>query len=76
MIGLVILLFLYSYPVFIVNKNRQLFSFLILLLCAYQSVFDMFITGQFSSLFGILVVLILTVNNDFVVDEAKKTLIK
>ena len=76
MIGLVILLFLYSYPVFIVNKNRQLFSFLILLLCAYQSVFDMFITGQFSSLFGILVVLILTVNNDFVVEETKKALIK
>jgi len=76
LIGLLILLFLYVYPIFIVEKNRKLFSLLLLLLCAYQSVFDMFITGQFSSLFGILVVLILIVNNNLILEDTRKHLKK
>ena len=75
-IGFLMLIFLYSYPFFIVQKKRQLFSFLILFLCAYQSVFDMFITGQFSSLFGILVVLIMTVNYDVLEEDTKKIIKK
>ena len=64
--GLLILLFLYAYPVFIAENNRKLFSFFILFLCAYQSVFDMFITGPFSAIFGILMILVLSVENNIV----------
>jgi len=63
-IGLLILLFIYVYPVFLADKNRKIFSFLLMFLCAYQSVFDMFITGQFSAIFGILIILILRVENN------------
>jgi O-antigen ligase len=68
--GLLILLFLYTYPIFIVEKNRKLFTILILFLCAYQSVFDMFITGHFSTIFCILILLMLSVENNIV--EKKK----
>jgi Lipid A core - O-antigen ligase and related enzymes len=74
-IGLIILLFLYTYPVFLANKNRKLFSFLLLFLCAYQSVFDMFITGKFSAMFCILVILILSVENNISLEEQKKSII-
>lgn len=61
--GLLIALFLYIYPIFIVDKNRRSLSFFIIFLCMYQSVFDMFITGQFSLLFTLLTILILKTEN-------------
>lgn len=71
-LGFLILIFLYVYPFFIADKNRKVFSALILLLCVNQSVFDMFITGQFSTLFCILMILILSVENN--VAQNKKQL--
>jgi len=70
--GLLILLFLYIFPIFIVEKNRRLFAILMLFLCAYQSVFDMFITGPFSALFGILMILLLSVKNNIVKKTPEK----
>lgn len=70
-IGLLSLLFLYFYPILIVEKNRKLFSIFLLFLCAYQSVFDMFITGPFASIFGIITILILSVENNIVKKKHK-----
>jgi O-antigen ligase len=68
-IGLLILLFLYTYPILLADKNRKLFSILLLFLCAYQSIFDMFITGKFSAIYGILIILILSVENNIVLKK-------
>lgn len=68
-LGILTLLFIYIYPIFLADKNRKLFSILILFLCAYQSIFDMFITGQFAALFGMLVVLLLLVENNIAIDN-------
>ena len=65
-IGLLILLFLYISPVFYAEKNKKMLAVFLMFLCAYQSVFDMFITGPFSSIFCILVILILSVKNNIV----------
>ncbi len=65
-IGIFTLLFLYISPIFIASYNKRLFAFFIMFLCAYQSVFDMFITGPFASIFCILVLLILRVKNNIV----------
>ena len=64
--GLLILLFLYIYPIFIVEKERRLFAILLIFLIAYQSVFDMFVTGPFSTIYGILMLLILSADNNIV----------
>lgn len=69
--GLTILLFLYVFPILIADKNRRMFAILLLVVCAYQSVFDLFITGNFSALFGILVILILCVENNIAVEKSK-----
>jgi len=74
LVGLLLLLFLYTYPIFIADKNRQVFSILLLFLCAYQSFFDMFIIGQFSALFGIIVILILSVKNNIVPKTSEEIL--
>ncbi len=58
-IGLSILLFLYIYPAFVVDKEMRLFSILVLALCMYQSVFDMFATGSFSFIFAFLMLMLL-----------------
>ena len=65
-IGFLILLFLYFYPIFIADKNKRFFSILLLFLCAYQSLFDMFLTGPFSTFFGVIIILILSVENNVV----------
>jgi len=62
-IGLMILLFIYIFPIIIADKKKKALSILLLFLCAYQSVFDMFITGKFSPIFGILILLLLSVEN-------------
>jgi O-antigen ligase len=65
-IGILTLLFLYISPIFIASYNKRLFAFFIMFLCVYQSVFDMFITGPFASIFCLLVLLILRVKNNIV----------
>ncbi len=68
-VGLIILLFIYIYPIFIAVKQRKFLAFLLMSLCAYQSLFDMFITGNFSAMFGILLVIILLAKNDLVFEQ-------
>jgi O-antigen ligase len=71
--GLLILLFLYFYPIFIADINRKLFAFLLIFPCLYQSLFDVVITGvNYASIYGILMVLILSVENN-VVQKTPKT---
>ena len=66
-IGIIILLFLYISPLFLASYNKRLFAFFLMLLCAHQSIFDMFITGPFASIFCILILLILRIKNNIVV---------
>jgi len=71
--GLLILLFLYLYPIFIADKNRSIFALFIIFPCFYESLFDVFITGlNYSTIFGILMVLILTVDNNIDIKTHKK----
>ena len=65
-VGLLVLLFLYISPIFIAEKNKRMLAIFLMFLCAYQSVFDMFVTGPFSAIFCILVILILSVKNNIV----------
>ncbi len=69
-LGMLSLLFLYFFPIFIVDKNKKFLAILILSLCAYQSIFDMFVTGPFSMLFGLIIVLLLSVENNIVVHKS------
>ena len=64
--GLLILLFIYTFPLFVINKQRRILSIIFMFLCMYQSVFDMFLTGQFSGLFGILLICLFSVENDVI----------
>lgn len=63
-VGLLLLLFVYIYPIFIVDKDRQLMTVLIIVTCMFQSMFDVFITNTFSVFFGLLMLLMLFVPND------------
>lgn len=63
-IGLLLLLVLYTAPVFLVAPKRRILTVLICGLCAYQSMFDMFITGQFCPLFCLLMLFLLKVKDD------------
>lgn len=63
-LGLLLLLFIYIFPLFIIDKQRRILSILFIFLIMYQSIFDMFLTGQFSSLFCILLVCLFSMEND------------
>ena len=65
-IGLILLLFIYGAPIFICKKGRRAFAFFICALCAYQSLFDMFITGQFCTLFCLMMLILLRVDDDVI----------
>jgi O-antigen ligase len=71
-VGIVLLIFLYIYPIFISDKNTLAFSVFVIGLCIYQSTFDMFITGQFCILFGILIIGIISARNDIGKNMKKK----
>lgn len=70
-IGLLMLVLLYVCPSFIADKERKLFAFSLMFLCFLQSMFDPFINGPFASIFGLLLVLILTIKNDLVPETPK-----
>ena len=71
--GLLILLFIYFYPIFIADKNRKLFAFLLIFPCLYESLFDVVITGvNYSAIYGILMVIILSVENNIAQKTPKK----
>ncbi len=71
--GLIILLFLYTFPAFIADRSNQIFSIFALTLCAYQSVFDMFATGSFSFIFAFLMVLMLRSKGEISVLESQES---
>lgn len=58
-IGLILLLFIYYFPLLLANRNRQTLLILFIGLYSYHSIFDMFITGQFATVFSILMLSIL-----------------
>jgi len=58
-VGLILLLIIYGFPLFLVDKNRRILTFLFVFLCSYHSIFDMFITGQFGTIYFLLIVLLL-----------------
>lgn len=62
--GLLLLLFLYIYPIFIVDISIRIFTLFVSALCMYQSVFDMFVTGSFSFIFVFLMLILLRNNTD------------
>ena len=61
LIGLVLLLAIYYYPIRLVNRSRMTLLLLGLFLFSWQSLFDTFITGQFAIIFGFFITLLLTV---------------
>lgn len=63
-IGLCLLLFIYFSPYFFAEKRRKIFSFFVITILAFQSVFDMFITGQFVNLFMVCTFMILQCRDD------------
>jgi len=66
-VGLLILLFLYTYPIFIADSNRTLLSIFFIIPCAYQSIFDVFITGvNYATIFCVLMLCILSMENNIV----------
>ena len=58
-IGLLLLLFIYYFPIFIVDNSRLTLLLLFSGLYSYHSIFDMFITGQFALVFSLIILLIL-----------------
>ncbi len=64
MLGLVLLLVIYFMPIFIVSVEKRILAVFICGLCAYQSMFDMFITGQFCMFFCLLMLFLLRVPDD------------
>lgn len=70
--GFLILLFLYLYPIAIADNKRKLFSMFLIFLCINQSMFDTFITGTFASIFGFMMLMTLSIENDVDIDTTKK----
>lgn len=69
LVGLLLLLLIYFGPIGIVESKRRLLCLYLCGLCAYQSVFDMFITGQFCLFFCLLTLAVLRTKNDIVLDK-------
>lgn len=59
-LGLLLLLAMYIGPV-ILDRRHRLLSLVLMGMCALQSVFDMFVTGQFCTMFCLLTLLCLVV---------------
>ena len=57
--GLLILLIVYVFPIFIVERKKLLLTLMIVGISLYHSIFDMFMTGQFGLIFCILISLLL-----------------
>lgn len=65
-IGFLVLLFIYIAPYLLVNKQRKILCLLIFVVLTFQSVFDMFITGQFASLFMMITFMLFMTKEDTV----------
>lgn len=67
--GIILLLFIYFYPLTLVDKNRKWMMILILILFLNQSIFDVFLTSQFSLIFGMTLMLMLKTTDDLHLNE-------
>lgn len=68
-LGLFLLVFIYIFPIFIIEKKIQVFTFFLIATVMFQSVFDVFLSGIFSGLFGFLMMIILAVPNNITNEE-------
>ena len=68
LIGFLLLLSLYLYPLYCVDKSFRMGAALIIGLCMYQSIFDIFLTGQKANIFCMIVLML------FVENEREKVL--
>lgn len=69
LLGLCLLLFIYFYPLILAQKQRKIFAFLVTTVLAFQSVFDMFITGQFVHLFLLCTFMITLCKDDIKITD-------
>jgi O-antigen ligase len=70
--GLLIVLFFYLYPLFIVQKTLRILVLLITGLGMYQSIFDIYITGTKSILFCMITLILFTENERLLKVEPEK----
>lgn len=66
LLGVCLLFYLWLAPLYMVDKKRRLFTFLIILLYINQSMFNPFITGRSSVFFGIMTLLLLRIPNNLI----------
>lgn len=74
LIGFTLLLVIYFSPYFLVLKRRKKLALVFVLLVAYQSVFDMFTTGFFSSIFCLWLLFLLRTGKEIRKVENQKLL--
>lgn len=72
-IGIIVLLYIYFAPFFLIPKKRLNLLLLFIILCFVQSFFDMFITGYFSATFCIWMIFLLKTSTKE--DKLKKIVI-
>ena len=76
LLGLCLLLFIYFYPLILAQKQRKIFAFLVTTVLAFQSVFDMFITGQFVHLFLLCTFMIILCKDDIRITDTSNCITK
>lgn len=74
LIGLCLLVIIYLAPYLLTDCFRKKLAFLWIALLTFQSMFDMFITGQFASLFMIVTFMLLLVKNDITEQNIYKSI--
>ena len=63
-LGLILLLFMFVFPIFAVDKNRMLFTVFIVFLYMFLSIFDMYVTRLYAPIFGILTLMMLVAESN------------
>lgn len=74
--GLMLLLFILFYPLHVVDKNRKWMMILVLILFLNQSIFDVFLTSQFSIIFGMMLMMLLKTTDDLSGEKLKNAVNK
>jgi len=63
-LGLILLLFLFVFPIFAVDKNKRLFTVFIVFLYMFLSIFDVYVTRLYAPVFGILTLMMLVAESN------------
>ena len=66
--GLILLVFIYIFPILLVEKKLKIVTIYLIATILFQSFFDVFFTGIFSHFFAFLMILILVVPNNLTAD--------